>query len=107
MLFFGCLAVNYGVLLLQALLEHWPETFSGIGDEGDQELPRADSPGLVTMPRFRSQSHGAFHGFFPYNIIWVLLPRRFGFKMVTKINYGNQRCFPGKQPVDRWKSTHS
>ncbi|CAH3194260.1 unnamed protein product, partial [Porites evermanni] len=36
--------VNYGVLLLQALLEHWPETFSGIGDEGDQELPRADSP---------------------------------------------------------------
>lgn len=54
MLFFDCLAVNYGVLLLQALLEHWPETFSGIGDEGDQELPRADSPGLVTMPRFRS-----------------------------------------------------
>ena len=52
--FFDCLAVNYGVLLLQALLEHWPETFSGIGDEGDQELPRADSPGLVTMPRFRS-----------------------------------------------------
>ena len=53
MLFFACPAVNYGVLLLQALLEHWPETFSGIGDEGDQELPRADSPGLVTMPRFR------------------------------------------------------
>lgn len=36
--------VNYGVLLLQAILEHWPETFSGAVDEADQDLPRADSP---------------------------------------------------------------
>lgn len=35
--------VNYGVLLLQALLEHWPETFTNV-DETDQDLPRADSP---------------------------------------------------------------
>ena len=39
-------AVNYGVLLLQAILEHWPETFSGTVDEADQDFPRADSPGL-------------------------------------------------------------
>ena len=38
--------MNYGVLLLQAILEHWPETFSGAVDEADQDLPRADSPGL-------------------------------------------------------------
>lgn len=38
-------AVNYGVLLLQALLEHWPETFTGTMDDADQDLPRADSPG--------------------------------------------------------------
>jgi len=36
--------VNYGVLLLQAILEHWPETFSGTVDDADQDLPRADSP---------------------------------------------------------------
>ena len=61
-----------------------------------------------------SQCHGLGHNptvlstdFSRINIIWILLPRKFGFKMVTKINYGNQRCFPGKQPVDRLKSTHS
>ena len=43
-------AVNYGVLLLQAILEHWPETFSGTVDEADQDLPRADSPGLSVLP---------------------------------------------------------
>lgn len=48
---FWCLfcAVNYGVLLLQAILEHWPETFSGAVDEADQDLPRADSPGLTQL----------------------------------------------------------
>ena len=43
-------AVNYGVLLLQAILEHWPETFSGTVDEADQDFPRADSPGLSVLP---------------------------------------------------------
>jgi len=36
--------VNYGVLLLQALLEYWPETFTGTVDDADQDMPRADSP---------------------------------------------------------------
>ncbi|XP_058951247.2 WD repeat-containing protein 48-like isoform X2 [Pocillopora verrucosa] len=36
--------VNYGVLLLQAILEHWRETYTGTADETDQDLPRADSP---------------------------------------------------------------
>ena len=39
------LIVNYGVLLLQALLEYWPETFTSTSDDADQEMQRADSPG--------------------------------------------------------------
>ncbi|XP_067057172.1 WD repeat-containing protein 48-like [Acropora muricata] len=36
--------VNYGVLLLQALLEYWPETFTSTSDDADHEMQRADSP---------------------------------------------------------------
>ena len=39
------LIVNYGVLLLQALLEYWPETFTSTSDDADHEMQRADSPG--------------------------------------------------------------
>lgn len=43
--FFTRLTVNYGVLLLQALLEYWPETFTSTSDDADHEMQRADSPG--------------------------------------------------------------
>lgn len=44
------------MLLLQALLEHWPETFTGAVEDGDQELPRADSPGEKCVVQSVSQS---------------------------------------------------
>lgn len=47
--FFACLIVNYGVLLLQALLEYWPETFTSTSDDADQEMQRADSPGQLCL----------------------------------------------------------
>ena len=37
--------VNFGVLLLQALFEYWPETHTVAVDETDQDSLRADSPG--------------------------------------------------------------
>jgi hypothetical protein len=36
-------SVNYGVLLLQALLEHWPETHTVTTE--DTEQGRANTPG--------------------------------------------------------------
>lgn len=42
----GDVKVNYGDLLLKALFEHWPKTFSNTDEDGDEETNDGSESGL-------------------------------------------------------------
>ncbi len=52
--------VNYGQLLLQALLEHWPRPFQ-LGDEANMDGGPVDGPGQPQQQHPQGISNGAIH----------------------------------------------